>query len=156
MDKPISLLVILIAIIIAFSVCVGTEKPNTDTPVNIRVGTLTSAGAYSLYISLYDSHNRQTTADGVADVSFLKANSRTIMQDKINQFVFSQTYNIKASEFKEETISFRGVKSTELVWSTSLPEAFKPEVGDAYKISIAFRPNENQPALGNMTYIVWA
>jgi hypothetical protein len=139
-----------------FSGCVGTEKPNTDTPVNIKVGTLTSAGAHSLYLSLYDSHNRQTTADGVADVSFFKGKFQDYYADKINQFVFSQTYNIKSSEFKKETISFRGVKSTELVWSTSLPEAFKPEVGDAYKISIAFRPNEKHPALGNMTYIVWA
>jgi hypothetical protein len=152
--------VILMAIVIAaFTGCIESKstKFNTDTPVKVAVGTLSNDLEHSLYIELYDFNNRQTTADGVAEITMFKGRFEDNDPDQVNQIVYNGTYNLKAAEFDEtEFIHKREIKRTELLWKTNLPDAFKPKLGDVYKINIYFQTSGNKQRLANTTYIVWA
>jgi len=150
-------IVLMIGSIVALSGCMesNTKKFNTDSPVRVEVGFLSNQITHSFYISLYDVHNNPTIADGVADISLFKGKFQDNDANAVNQFILSKTYGAKASEFEETKMSFRGINRTELAWVKELPNVFNPEIGDVYKISVAFQLNESKQTLGNMTYIVW-
>lgn len=145
-------------VVVAFTGCLESNNAqfNTDTPVKVAVGTLSNSLKHSLYIELYDFNNRQTTADGIAEITMLKGRFEDNDLDQVNQIVYSEKYNLKASEFGEtEFIHNREIKRTELLWKTDLPDAFKPKLGDVYKINIYFQPSGNNQRIANTTSIVW-
>jgi hypothetical protein len=143
---------------VAFTGCMESKNTrfNTDTPVKVAAGTLSNDLKNSLYIELYDFNNRQTTADGIAEITMFKGRFEDNDPDQVNQIVYSKTYNLKASEFEEtEFIHKREIKRTELLWKTDLPDEFKPKLGDVFKINIYFQPSGINQRLANTTYIVW-
>jgi hypothetical protein len=157
MKNCVASFVILIAIaMVAFTGCMESHKSNTDTPIKVAVGTMSNDLTHGLYIELFDFNNRLTTAEGIAEVTMFKGKFADNDPNQVNQFVFREKYNLKASEFKEtEFIHNREFKRTELLWKTTLPNVFKPEIGDVYKINIYFQPNGYNQRLANTTYIVW-
>lgn len=143
---------------VAFTGCMESKnaKFNADTPVRVAVGTLSNDLENILYVELYDFDNRQTTADGTAEITMFKGRFEDNDLGQVNQMVYSEKYNLKASDFEEtEFIHKRELKRTGLLWKTNLPEAFKPKLGDMYKINIYFQPSGNNQKLANTTYIVW-
>lgn len=153
-----SFVVLIVIAVAALTGCMEskTARFNSDTPVKVAVGILSDDLKNNFYIELYDFNNRQTTADGIAEVTMLKGRFEDNDPGKVNKIVYSEMYNLKASEFKEtEFIHKREIKRTELLWATNLPDVFKPKLGDVYKINIYFQPIGNNQSLANSTYIVW-
>lgn len=131
------------------------ETKNTDTPVRIEIGITSDNVLHNIYISLSDTNNKETTADGSAEITMFKGKFADNDANKVDQFVFREKYDVKASDFRKTELSFRGVKSTKLVWLSELPDTFKPEVGEIYKISVYFTDTTTEKTLGNTSYIVW-
>jgi len=152
--KQWAIIILMAVFVVALSGCMGT-KLNTDTPIRVQVGTLTSQVTHNVIITLFDTNGKQTTADGIVEVSIFKGKFADNDASQVNQFVLSQKYGAKGSDFKETEVLFRDIKKTELAWTAKLPDTFKPELADLYKINVYFKDNATGQTLGNSTYIVW-
>jgi len=106
-------------------------------------------------ITLFDSGSKQTTADGIAEVLIFKGKFADNDVSKVDKFVLSKKFSVKGSEFKETEVRDRDIRKTELAWVAKLPDTFKPELADVYKINVYFKDNTTGQTLGNSTYIVW-
>jgi hypothetical protein len=147
----------IIALVVILSGCIESKNLNTDTPIRVGVEVTTDqSGNHGINILLYDIHNIQTTSDGVAEITILKGKFQDFSLNSPTEFVLKGKYNVKANEFKETQSHFREVTKTELAWSANLPDEFKPELADVYKINVVFQPKGSTQTLGNTTNIVWA
>jgi hypothetical protein len=97
-----------------------------------------------------------TTSEGVAVITMSKGKFQDNDPDSVNEFVYSETYNVSRDEFhRMDVLSNRDIKQSLLAWKTKMPNEFDPNAFDVYKITIVFTPENVNHRLVNQTYIVW-
>ncbi|MDD3565112.1 MAG: hypothetical protein PHN90_05510 [Methanothrix sp.] len=134
----------------------GGNDFSTNTPLSVEVGTISDRSSHDVYFVLRDSEQDMTTSEGVAVITMFKGKFQDNDPDKVNEFVFSETYDVNREEFhRMDVLSNRDIERSLLAWKTKLPSEFDPNAFDVYKITIVFTPENANLRLVNQTYIVW-